>query len=433
MKKIFSYALMMIATTVAFTSCEDDHDSNPVIETPTEFTINNPAVGDAVVDLDKSKTFNLTWSQPKFTSMDAPVSAHYQVQISPTGTFEREFDTGLTLDENKGCDYASIDETFTSCNADIPTKDIAKALQRVMRWEEDKVPATFEAKMRVRAFVSNASQEIVSQVVSSNTIGFKCAPTYVELKDIDAIMWYLVGNMFGAKWGSDIGVDALPMFKIPAYEYNKKTGAGEIEYINYFTSGEYNDKVECDASGFKIQRSDFNWDYSMNADITKEVKDRKGTIIYRNGDSKGDGGHILAPKAGYYKITLNTEKNEAKMEEYKVSKPQNYGVIQIIGSFNDWKSDVPMLPYNKEGVENHAWYYVMDVPAEGVQFKLRIAGSWDTNWGNATEGAKDGDVVGVCNTKKDGANIGLKKGKYVISFNDINGVISIVEVDTKKK
>lgn len=430
MKKIFSYALMMIATTVAFTSCEDDHDSNPVIETPTEFTINNPAVGDAVVDLDKSKTFNLTWSQPKFTSMDAPVSAHYQVQISPTGTFEREFDTGLTLDENKGCDYASIEETFTSCNADIPTKDIAKALQRVMRWDEDKVPATFEAKMRVRAFVSNASQEIVSQVVSSNTIGFKCAPTYVELKDIDAIMWYLVGNMFGAKWGSDIGVDALPMFKIPAYEYNKKTGAGEIEYINYFTSGEYNDNVECDASGFKIQRSDFNWSYSMNADITKEVKDRKGTIINRNNGE--DGGHILAPKAGYYKITLNTEKNEAKMEEYKVSEPTNYGVIQIVCS-SDWNKDIPMLPYNKEGVENHAWYYVMDVPAEGVQFKLKIAGSWDTNWGNATEGAKDGDPVSVSNTKNGGPNFGLKKGKYVISFNDINGVVSIVEVDTKKK
>ena len=431
MKKIFSYALMMIATTVAFTSCEDDHDSNPVIETPTEFTINNPAVGDAVVDLDKSKTFNLTWSQPKFTSMDAPVSAHYQVQISPTGTFEREFDTGRTLDENKGCDYASIDETFTSCNADIPTKDIAKALQRVMRWDEDKVPATFEAKMRVRAFVSNASQEIVSEIVSSNTIGFKCAPTYVELKDIDAIMWYLVGNMFGGKWGSNIGVDALPMFKIPAYEYNKKTGAGEIEYINYFTSGEYKDNGDCDESGFKIQRSDFNWSYSMNADINiQKVKDRKGTIIYRNNGE--DGGHIVVPKAGYYKITLNTEKNEAKMEEYKVSEPTNYGVIQIACS-SDWNKDIPMLPYNKEGVENHAWYYVMDVPAEGVQFKLKIAGSGETNWGNATEGAKEGDPVSVSNTKNGGPNFDLKKGKYVISFNDINGVVSIVEVDTKKK
>ena len=237
--------------------------------------------------------------------------------------------------------------------------------------------------------------------------------------------------MFGGTWGSDIGVDALPMFKIPAYEYNKKTGAGEIEYINYFTSGEYKENGDCDESGFKIQRSDFNWSYSMNADINiTNVKDRKGTIINRNNGE--DGGHIVVPKAGYYKITLNTEKNEAKMEEYKVSEPTNYGVIQIACS-SDWNKDIPMLPYNKEGVENHAWYYVMDVPAEGVQFKLKIAGSWETNWGNATEGAKEGDPVGVCNTKKDGANIGLKKGKYVISFNDINGVVSIVEVDTKKK
>ena len=68
-----------------------------------------------------------------------------------------------------------------------------------------------------------------------------------------------------------------------------------------------------------------------------------------------------------------------------------------------------------------------------MQFKLKIAGSWDTNWGNATEGAKAGDVVGVSKTKNGGADFGLKKGKYVISFNDINGVISIVEVDTKKK
>ena len=162
----------------------------------------------------------------------------------------------------------------------------------------------------------------------------------------------------------------------------------------------------------------------MNADITKDVKDRKGTIINRNNGE--DGGHIVAPKAGYYKITLNTEKNEAKMEEYKDSKPQNYGVIQIIGSFNDWKSDVPMLPYNKEGVENHAWYYVMDVPAgDPIQFKFKIEGSWDTNWGF---GAADGDINFYGTAGAGGKNLGLGEGKYVISFNDITGSFSIVKL-----
>ena len=49
---------------VAFTSCDSDRDSNPELLTPTEFTVNNPAVGDALVDLEKSKSVELTWSQP---------------------------------------------------------------------------------------------------------------------------------------------------------------------------------------------------------------------------------------------------------------------------------------------------------------------------------------------------------------------------------
>ena len=71
---------MLFATMVAFTSCEDDNDSNPTLVTPTEFVVNNPSVGDALVDLKESKTVNLTWSQPEFTPKNAPVVANYEVQ-----------------------------------------------------------------------------------------------------------------------------------------------------------------------------------------------------------------------------------------------------------------------------------------------------------------------------------------------------------------
>ena len=163
--------------------------------------------------------------------------------------------------------------------------------------------------------------------------------------------------------------------------------------------------------------SDFNWDYSMNADGAT-----KGTIVNRNGGS--DGGHIVAPTAGYYTITINTADNTAKMEKYEGA-VNDYGTIQISGSFNDWV-DTPMLPYNTEGVENHAWYYVMDVPAGATaQFKFKIAGSWDTSWGY---GAADGaiNMYGKCDAG--GKNIGLAEGKYVISFNDITGSFSIVKL-----
>ena len=67
-------------------------------------------------------------------------------------------------------------------------------------------------------------------------------------------MWYLVGNMFGGKWAGDknIGVDALPMFLKPNFSYDKKTGAGEIEYTNYFLTDEFDEKAESAVAGFKI-------------------------------------------------------------------------------------------------------------------------------------------------------------------------------------
>ena len=416
MKKIFSYALMMIATMVAFTSCESDQDSNPTLVTPTEFTVNNPSVGDALVDLEKSTSVQLTWSQPKFTTMNAPLSAQYQVQLSTTGNFTKQYDDGA--EDNSAADFIAIDETSTSCKVDVPTKDIAKCLQKLTKWAEDAVPAEQKVSVRIRAFVANASMETLSEVCS-NVVSFNAVPYYVELKDAVPTMWYLVGNMFGAKWAGNksIGEDALPMFLKPNFSYDKKTGAGEIEYTNYFLTGDYNDKAEVDGAGFKILPASFSWDNSMNADGAK-----KGTIVNRNGGS--DGGHIVAQEAGYYTITLNTADNTAKMVKYE-GEVKDYGTIQITGSFNGWV-DTPMLPYNTEGVENHAWYYVMDVPAgDPIQFKFKIEGSWDTNWGF---GAADGDINFYGTAGAGGKNLGLGEGKYVISFNDITGSFSIVKL-----
>ena len=152
---------------------------------------------------------------------------------------------------------------------------------------------------------------------------------------------------------------------------------------------------------------------------------QKDNIAYR-GSTNNDGGHILAGADGYYTITLNTAKNTATMVKYE-GDVTDYGTIQIAGTFNDW-ADTPMLPYNTEGVENHAWYYVMEVPAgETVEFKFKIAdgNAWGKSWGyGATNGAIN--MYGKC--ESGGNNIGLTEGKYVISFNDITGSFSIVKL-----
>lgn len=418
MKNKYIIGALLVGIISLFASCSDDNDSNPTLIQPKEFVLNTPAYANATIDLEKSTGLELTWSQPKYTADNAPINATYEVQVSPTNSFTVSTDEAAADESGeKVPDYAVLSNTTQKCNISASAEEMDKALVKILKWTEENVPAEQEMYVRVNAYILEGTSRL--NPVASNSVKLNVKPYYIELKDAVPTMWYLVGNMFGAKWANDknIGVDALPMFLKPNFSYDKKTGAGEIEYTNYFLTGDYNDKAECDGAGFKILPASFNWDYSMNADGAT-----KGTIVYRNGGS--DGGHIVAPEAGYYTITLNTADNTAKMEKYEDA-VNNYGTIQISGSFNDW-TDTAMLPYNTEGVENHAWYYVMDVPAgDTAQFKFKIAGSWETSWGY---GAEDGAINMYGKCESGGKNIGLAEGKYVISFNDITGAFSIVKL-----
>ena len=419
MKNKYIIGALLVGIISLFASCSDDNDSNPTLIQPKEFMLNTPAYANATIDLEHSTELGLTWSQPKYTADNAPINATYEVQVSPTNSFTVSTDEAAADESGeKVPDYAVLSNTTQKCNISASAEEMDKALVKILKWTEGNVPAEQEMYVRVNAYILEGTSRL--NPIASNSVKLNVKPYYIELKDAVPTMWYLVGNMFGAKWANDknIGVDALPMFLKPNFSYDKKTGAGEIEYTNYFLTGDYNEKAECAEAGFKILPASFDWEFSMNADASQ-----KGTIAYR-GNGGGDGGHIVAPEVGYYTITINTADNTAKMEKYEGT-VTNYGTIQISGSFNDW-ADTPMLPYNTEGVENHAWYYVMDVPAgETAQFKFKIAGSWDTSWGY---GAEDGaiNMYGKCDAG--GKNLGLAEGKYVISFNDITGSFSIVKL-----
>ena len=424
MKNKYIIGAMLVGIISLFASCSDDNDSNPTLIQPTEFKLNTPEYVNATIDLEQSTGLSLSWSQPKYTADNAPINVTYEVQVSPTNSFTVSTDEAAADESGeKVADYAALSHTTLECKTSASAEEIDKALVKILKWTEGNVPAEQDAYVRVNAFILEGTNRL--NPIASNAIKLKVTPYYVELKDATPIMWYLVGNMFGGKWAGDkiTGTDNLPMFLKPNFSYDKKTGTGEIEYTNYFLTGDYNSSAECADAGFKILPPSFDWNYSMNAILNNEISAKKGTIEYRN--NNGDGGHIVAPEAGYYTITINTANNTATMVKYEDEVNKTYGTIQISGSFNDW-TDTPMLPYNTEGVENHAWYYVMEVPAgETAQFKFKIAGSWDTSWGY---GKADGDInmFGKCDAG--GKNIGLAEGKYVISFNDITGAFSIVKL-----
>lgn len=420
MKNKYIIGALLVGIISLFASCSDDNDSNPTLIQPKEFVLNTPAYANATIDLEKSTGLELTWSQPKYTADNAPINATYEVQVSqPTASQFLLMKLLQTRVEKKVPDYAVLSNTTQKCNISASAEEMDKALVKILKWTEGNVPAEQEMYVRVNAYILEGTSRL--NPVASNSVKLNVKPYYIELKDAVPTMWYLVGNMFGGKWAGDknIGVDALPMFLKPNFSYDKKTGAGEIEYTNYFLTDEFDEKAESAVAGFKILPSSFDWNYSM--DGGGKLKDN---IAYR-GSTNSDGGHILAGADGYYTITLNTANNTATMVKYE-GNVTNYGTIQIATSLDDFASDTPMLPYNTEGVENHAWYYVMEVPAgQTVSFKFKIAGSWDTNWGY---GAEDGAVNMYGKCEANGHNIGLTEGKYCISFNDITGAFSIVKL-----
>lgn len=420
MKNKYIIGALLVGIISLFASCSDDNDSNPTLIQPKEFVLNTPAYANATIDLEKSTGLELTWSQPKYTADNAPINATYEVQVSPTNSFTVSTDEAAADESGeKVPDYAVLSNTTQKCNISASAEEMDKALVKILKWTEGNVPAEQEMYVRVNAYILEGTSRL--NPVASNSVKLNVKPYYIELKDAVPTMWYLVGNMFGGKWAGDknIGVDALPMFLKPNFSYDKKTGAGEIEYTNYFLTDEFDEKAESAVAGFKILPSSFDWNYSM--DGGGKLKDN---IAYR-GSTNSDGGHILAGADGYYTITLNTANNTATMVKYE-GNVTNYGTIQIATSLDDFASDTPMLPYNTEGIENHAWYYVMEVPAgQTVSFKFKIAGSWDTNWGY---GAEDGAVNMYGKCEANGHNIGLTEGKYCISFNDITGAFSIVKL-----
>lgn len=406
MKNKLLLGALLISAVGAFTGCSDDNDSNPTLIQPKEFKLNTPAYVNETVNLSTTEALQLSWSQPQYTADNAPINAVYEVQLSLTNSFTVSYAEALA-DESGAtvADYIAIDKTSTTCVTDVAAVDFNKALVQLAQWSEDAVPAQQAVSVRVNAFVQEGTNRL--NAVASNVVTINVNPYYVELRDAEPIMFYFIGDIFGdGGWSTSndmIGVSTFPLFIQSGYSYDKATGAGEIVYLNYFTTG-----------GWKMNSSDLgNWDYGFMSGGSAN------TAVFRNGG--GDAGNISCNPAGYYLVTVNTADNTCVIAPQDIT-PTVYDQICITGSFNEWVDD-NMTSVNKEG-ENHVWCYELTVAEDAVeQIKFKIPASWDTNWGY---GAEDGEVNTCGKATNGGKNIGVPAGTWIIMFNDITGEFSII-------
>lgn len=409
MKTIFKSTILLAAVGLSlFTSCKDDNESNPTLTQPTQFVLNEIAEK-GNIDLEKSESITLTWSQPTpYNNFNTAMIPTYTVEVSPTGEFTTEFD--INAEDNSGADYFAFDESYTNGkDVKISTETLNRSLLQLCGWTEATVPNAQQLSFRVKSVIRDASFREYYPIYS-NVIVMTAVPYYVELKPADPEIWWLIGaDIADGSWGGEIGKCVIPMQTIEGIEYDKKTGQGEIQWIGYLGG-----------NGFKLRGAlDDGW--------AAQIGQNDGGYVKNDGGS----GNITVSEPGLYKITLNTAElakvadgentTALKIEKYDGSAPVFSGMA-ISGSFNDW-GDTDMTPCSANW-ENHDWYIIHDFAAAD-EVKIKQAGSWDFNKGGEfiTYG-EDMYVYGVGN----GANLVMPEaGKYMIIFNDITGYIRFIK------
>lgn len=402
MKKILCSVLLLLGFCCAFTSCEDDNDSNPTLVQPTTFVLNTPAYAEEVIDLSASENVKLSWSQPDY---GFPVVANYYLQLSVNGNFTKSV-AEVEADEsgNTVADYVSSDDATTQCKHEYMAADVAKMLQKLCKWSETEVPEVQEVYARIYSTIP-VSGGVMPSVgsIASNAVKIKVAPEYVELKDALPELWYLIGSGIGdGSWSNDpaaLGKAIVPMSVVKNYAYDKKTGEGEISYTGYFES----DK------GFKIIHVPGSWaeQWGQDGEFGK----------YRQKDADGEGADIKVPENGYYTVTLDTKNDVLDIVRAEIT-PKVYENMYITGDFSNWtETDHPMTAVNTAIAKNHIWCYNLDASAGPTTCKFLQQG-WSTNWGGKAfpYGIGEGG----------GPNIPVQQGNYTVIFNDIDGCYTFI-------
>lgn len=337
MKNIIKSALLVVMSLTLMTACSDDNDSNPSIQTPTEFKLNTPALQDTPIDLANSSKIMLTCSQPNY---GYTASVQYTVQVA--------------TDENM-TDAVELSETSTSAKVAINAPSLASALTNIYV-EKGKTEADFpmdvKAYFRLKANIvtSNGTvvegTEILSNVVSLNEIHLLYSLPPVNLPS----NVYVVGNFCDWDWAK-----SFDMVQV------------------YGTDNTFWRLVYIDDSGIKL---------NTVAEWNKSEVGYAGISV--SGDCKDDiidkDGNIASSKPGWYLVIVTTSVVNREIHyDVQFNKPTIWLIGPAAGS-DDFAEEAEgwsfIVPATKDG-EFVSPAFVGSVPAgtdKGVRMYVKIPG-----------------------------------------------------------
>lgn len=300
-----------------FSACEADRDDNPTLNEPTTFVLNAPAYVNGIYDLEKSKTIELSCSQPDY-GYTAP--AIYAVEVSLADDFAA---------------YETLASTYTTAKMNVAADELAVAatnLKVAAGATETDFPMISELYIRVRASLGTDQFGEELGMICSNIVALPQVKLYFALPPVKLpAELYLVGDFCGWDWSK-----APKMIPV-----NGAEGVfWSLLYVSAMENGEY--APAKGGGGFKFN-SAAAWDGGEVGFAGCKITDN-----FHAGVSDADG-NIGVGNAGWYLVVISTEvSGRDVVYTVELNEPAVWligGVVKDGGAWDEcmeeWKFTVP--------------------------------------------------------------------------------------------
>lgn len=308
-------------------------------------------------------------------------------------TYFAQVSFGETFEEGT---YVEMEGAGSAQKIELNTKEVNKAITLLQGDNVNENPGVMDIFIRLRAHLTDKKTSVTSDVQTvkdaySNVIKLSVQPYYMLLVDALPAPYYMVGSFQG--WANEtkgVAAGMIPLSLVSGCSYNTVTGDGQFTITTYLEAG----------TEFKLVLNPGAW--------APQVGQIDGKVTFKPTGDDPEPSNLVASEAGYYTLTIDTEKKEGTFEAADVA-PAVHATMEFVGSFDEW-GEAPIV---MEAMPlRHLWIAKDVTFAEDCEGKFRNDSSWSANWG--------GDSFPY-STIKSGSNIKVLAGTYDVVFNDLDG------------
>lgn len=398
MKKI-TFLFAALASTMAFTSCDESKDDHPVLE-PNEGVIvenflNTPEMSNMSVELsadNQANTIHMTCSQPSY---GYAATVRYNVEVS----FDKDFATPVVPDAPVS---ATLNTAFYDCSEINPTYgELATAMCNLLGIKNDKeIPTGYRdlyARLVANIEVAGGADLYPNTTYQSNVVKLTRANcTYLAIiVPGQPTGIFLRGGM--NEWGA------------PAEWEFLTTDVANVSRIDYCEIPEGTEFKAADGNWASINLGNSGAEFKVNEPYELLLDSNPGNLVMPVNFA---GSVTLTFKAGKYTILFECDEPDT---------PDQPSGMYIRGDMNGWDTSNEFLTTNFK----NSWIVTGITINAGETFKIADAGWSSVNLGSNGEALeigvpyvlqKDGDNI-VCPSSFSGdIKLQLKGGSYQITL-----------------